>query len=128
MKRNLFLAALALCFLPRLLLGADQEKSQDVGALVREIEQLRSENERLKRENEDLRQRLERKAEAAPSKEGRAAKAGTRLQPKKNGDPAGAYWLSNSGKRHNKKCRYYNGSQGRPCGPGEGTPCKLCGG
>jgi hypothetical protein len=43
-------------------------------------------------------------------------------------DTAG-YWLTtSSSKRHNSKCRYYKTSKGRPCGPNDGTACKVCGG
>jgi len=35
------------------------------------------------------------------------------------------YSISSAGKRHNSGCRYYNPS--KPCGPGDGTPCKICG-
>ena len=39
------------------------------------------------------------------------------------------YWLTaKSGKRHNESCRYYKSSKGHPCGPNDGTPCKICGG
>ena len=39
------------------------------------------------------------------------------------------YWCTKSGnKRHNSSCRYYKTSQGHPCGPNDGIPCKLCGG
>ncbi len=39
------------------------------------------------------------------------------------------YWLTTaSNVRHNSKCRYYQKTKGRPCGPNEGTPCKICGG
>lgn len=34
--------------------------------------------------------------------------------------------LSSSGIRHNAGCRYFNAA--KPCQPGEGTPCKICGG
>jgi S1-C subfamily serine protease len=34
--------------------------------------------------------------------------------------------LSASGIRHNSGCRYFNAA--KPCQPGEGTPCKICGG
>lgn len=34
--------------------------------------------------------------------------------------------LSASGIRHNAGCRYFNAA--KPCQPGEGTPCKICGG
>jgi hypothetical protein len=43
-------------------------------------------------------------------------------------DASQAYWLSSTGKRHNKSCRYYGTGRGRPCGSNEGVPCKLCGG
>lgn len=33
-----------------------------------------------------------------------------------------------SNKRHNKSCRWYRTSRGRPCQAHEGIPCKVCGG
>lgn len=42
---------------------------------------------------------------------------------------SGSHWLTiSSSKRHNPGCKYFQNSNGRPCGPTEGTPCKLCGG
>ena len=39
------------------------------------------------------------------------------------------YWLSSSGVRHNRSCRWFgNTKNGRYCGPNEGRPCKQCGG
>ena len=38
------------------------------------------------------------------------------------------FWLSSTGKRHNKNCRYYQNCKGRPCGADDGVPCKICGG
>jgi hypothetical protein len=43
-------------------------------------------------------------------------------------DAPQAYWLSSTGKRHNKSCRYYGTGRGRACAPNDGVPCKLCGG
>jgi hypothetical protein len=44
-------------------------------------------------------------------------------------DQSKSYWLTTSSNtRHNSKCRYYQQTKGRPCGPDEGKPCKLCGG
>lgn len=41
----------------------------------------------------------------------------------------GQYWLStNSKKRHNASCRWYQKSKGRPCGPSEGKAAGCCGG
>jgi hypothetical protein len=42
-----------------------------------------------------------------------------------NAPPAGKS-LSSSGIRHNSGCRYFNPA--KLCQPGEGTPCKICGG
>ena len=40
-----------------------------------------------------------------------------------------SHWMTTSSKkRHNSSCRYYKKTNGRPCGPNEGVPCKLCGG
>lgn len=39
------------------------------------------------------------------------------------------YWLSPSGVRHNRSCRWFgNTKSGRYCGPNEGRACKQCGG
>lgn len=39
------------------------------------------------------------------------------------------HWITtSSGVRHNKSCRWYKNSKGRPCGPTEGRACKKCGG
>ena len=38
-----------------------------------------------------------------------------------------SYKLSNSGKRHNSRCRYFN-SDGRACTATDGVACKICGG
>ena len=40
-----------------------------------------------------------------------------------------SYWLStNSNKRHNSDCRWYEKSKGRTCTASEGVACKICGG
>ena len=39
------------------------------------------------------------------------------------------HWLTTPSKiRHNKTCRWYRNSKGRPCRPDEGRACKICGG
>ena len=39
------------------------------------------------------------------------------------------YWITTKSRvRHNSSCRYYENSNGRPCGPNEGRACKICGG
>jgi hypothetical protein len=43
-------------------------------------------------------------------------------------DASQGHWISGTGKRHNKNCRYYGTGSGHPCGPNDGVPCKICGG
>src|ERR1041384_7629277 len=38
------------------------------------------------------------------------------------------YRISASGLRHNSRCRYFNVSGTRSCGPDDGRPCRICGG
>jgi len=39
------------------------------------------------------------------------------------------YWLTTGSEiRHNRKCRHFGKTKGRPCGPNEGRPCQKCGG
>jgi len=38
------------------------------------------------------------------------------------------YWITGTGKRHNKSCRYYKTTSGRFCTSTEGIACKICGG
>ncbi len=40
-----------------------------------------------------------------------------------------SFWLTTGSEiRHNRKCRYFGKTKGRPCGPNEGRPCQKCGG
>jgi endonuclease YncB( thermonuclease family) len=40
-----------------------------------------------------------------------------------------SHWItSSSGVRHNRGCRYYRNSNGRPCSATTGRACKICGG
>ena len=38
------------------------------------------------------------------------------------------YRISQSGIRHNNKCRFFNTPGSKPCGPTDGRPCPICGG
>jgi hypothetical protein len=40
----------------------------------------------------------------------------------------GDYWLSESGKRHVRGCRYFGTGKGRAATASEGNPCRICGG
>lgn len=50
-------------------------------------------------------------------------------QGKQKDPKATGYWLStNSGVRHNSRCRWYTNSKGRYCKMSEGRACSVCGG
>ena len=57
-----------------------------------------------------------------------AAKVGKPKVSKSEADAEGEYWISNTNKRHNSTCRYYQKSKGRLGGKNEGKACKVCGG
>lgn len=41
----------------------------------------------------------------------------------------GSYWMTaSSNKRHNDSCRFFKNTNGKICGPEEGTACLRCGG
>lgn len=106
--------------------SSTDEESGRIDQLQRTLERLQQENEHLRSENRQLRRLLaELKSEPAaenveiPEASVEASREAVGL----------THWLTtSSGKRHNNRCRYYKTSAGRPCGPNEGTPCKICGG
>jgi hypothetical protein len=91
-------------------------------ARIRELEDLVV---RLREENAGLRHG------ATPA--GQTATGGTSPGARPTSAPSagdgggGAYKISNTGKRHNSRCRYFN-SAGRAGSATEGVACKLCGG
>jgi hypothetical protein len=65
----------------------------------------------------------------ASARLGRDPQAAAAVAPSGSAEASGEHWLTTSShKRHNSSCKYYKSSKGRPCGPNEGTPCKMCGG
>ena len=101
---------------------SDHEK---VISLESEVSQLRTEVSQLKTEIQQLRRLLATQPQAK-----------TYSTPRANSYNVGhedavdtGYWCTkSSNKRHNPSCRYYKTSNGHPCGPNDGIPCKLCGG
>jgi hypothetical protein len=88
---------------------------------IRELEDLVA---RLREENATLRRGA---APAIQPAVGGAA-AGARATPSSpSATEGGGYKISNSGKRHNSRCRYFN-SAGRAGSANEGVACKICGG
>ena len=55
-----------------------------------------------------------------------AAKAGKSKVSKSEADTGGGYWISNTNKRHNSSCRYYQKSKGRSSGgKNQGLACQV---
>jgi hypothetical protein len=101
--------------------------SGDPQKLAARIVELEATVESLRKDNAALRQQLQaataaRSAPPAPTMPVRAisSTASTTAQS------GLSYTISSTGKRHNSRCRYYG--SGRPAGPNEGIPCKICGG
>jgi hypothetical protein len=101
--------------------GQSAPSSGSIEVLTKQVEQLRAENQRL-------RSLLAEGVTPQGAQTAIAPSSATMLQ--RNADQQGlTHWLTlSSSKRHNSGCRYYRNSRGRPCGPDEGIPCKICGG
>ena len=112
--------------------------ADEIVKLKKAIAELRAENTRLREENQMLR-----KLVAEPTS---APVSAATVEPNNQNPPARlpaektvsvpasdqaetGFWLTtSSNKRHNKGCRYYKQSKGRPCTKDEGIACKICGG
>lgn len=113
--------------------GTSGDRTADVATLQKLVSQLKAENEELRSENQVLRRMLTQAPAVVPQgvtttsrqPEAGAAKSVAGADAQKDT----GYWItSSSSKRHNKTCRYYQNSNGRPCGPNDGVACKICGG
>ena len=111
-----------------------------IASLKLELQKLRGDVAALKKENQELRRQLALQKPLPDSfndqpVSAQAPQAQPQVQPRvptaaAAGDQQDTgYWMTNSsGKRHNRNCRYYKNSNGHPSGPGDGIPCKICGG
>jgi hypothetical protein len=98
----------------------------DVMQLREEVLKLRGEVVQLKAEVQQLRKLL---ATPSPSPSYSNPTPQSQTSPStEQGEDTGYWCTKSSNKRHNPSCRYYKTSNGRPCGPNDGIPCKLCGG
>ena len=94
-----------------------------------EIKKLESENETLKGEIQNLRIQLSQISPPAAAQQSTPSPYQASVGDSGEQKQVAGYWLtSSSRKRHNSSCRYYQNSNGKPCGPEEGIPCKICGG
>jgi hypothetical protein len=124
----------------------------ELDSLQGEIEALKTRNDALVKENQELRKQLALlSAPSAPSSiPTQAHSSGQNAQivnpPASETRPQSSpsivriddnpkqqtevkFWMtSSSRKRHNSSCRYFQNSNGGPCGPDDGIPCKICGG
>jgi hypothetical protein len=106
--------------------------SGDPQKLAARIVELEATVESLRKDNAALRQQLQAATAiarpAAPPPDPAPTVAARSITPASNISSQNglSYTISSTGKRHNSRCRYYG--SGRPCGPTEGIPCKICGG
>jgi outer membrane murein-binding lipoprotein Lpp len=119
-----------------LLSGDPQKLVARIAELEATVESLRKDNgalrqqlQALKEQLQPLKQRLEaatRSQPAAPAITGGGASSANSFTSTTSTQTGLSYTISSTGKRHNSRCRYFG--SGRPCGPNEGIPCKICGG
>ena len=101
--------------------------SEDPQKQAARIAELEATVESLRKDNAALRQQLQavtaaRAVQPAPTMPVRAISSTSSA----SAQSGLSYTVSSTGKRHNSRCRYYG--SGRPAGPNEGIPCKICGG
>jgi hypothetical protein len=121
-----FVAILSMAWMPFVNAGdRDTSTPQKLQELEKAIAVLRSDNATLREQLASCAaEKSTPTAAAHHAPEVRSPNAPQALQS----DPAQAYWISGTGKRHNRKCRYFGTGKGHACGPNEGVACKICGG
>lgn len=107
-----------------------------VEQLSKRVVELETLVERLRSENSELRKQ-QAAAHIAPARvqplvSGGNTAAPARVQaPTPTTKPAASgasFWISDSGKRHNSGCRYFQNCKGHGGTAGDGVACKICGG
>jgi regulator of replication initiation timing len=128
------------------------QSEAELDSLQGEIEALKTRNESLVKENQELRKQLALHSTpnapntfpSQPRSSGQNAQvvnpSASENRPQSSQNIAKIddnpkqqtevkFWMtSSSRKRHNSSCRYFQNSNGGPCGPDDGIPCKICGG
>lgn len=104
-----------------------QQQQTEIEQLKSEISNLNTDLNNLKSEVEQLNKLLAAPPFASFNNTLPNDTSSTSQTPSTQSNETG-YWCTKSNKRHNSSCRYYKTSGGRPCGPNDGTACKLCGG
>jgi cell shape-determining protein MreC len=105
--------------------------SGDPQKLLARISELEATVESLRKDNAALRQQLQivtttQSRSPAPAISREVTPRANSFTPSVSAPTGLSYTISSTGKRHNSRCRYYG--SGRPCGPTDGIPCKICGG
>jgi hypothetical protein len=119
----------------------NKQNQDELKSLRQEAARLKEQNQQLRIENQKLRRLLADQGEATSS--GPLAARDTVSDAARSlptvvvntnpvapaADIALTHWLTkSSSKRHNTRCKFYQKTEGRLCGPNEGLPCTVCGG
>ncbi len=132
--------------------GKPHQNDSELDSLRGEIETLQVRNEALVKENQELRKQLSLLStvsapNSVPSQQHSSSQDARAINPplseshpqsrqsivkiddNPNQQTEVKFWMtSSSRKRHNSSCRYFQNSNGGPCEPDDGIPCKICGG
>lgn len=132
MNRVIFVMSVIACIaINGVLAGESKETENRIDSLEKQTAKLEKDVENLKREMHQLRRLLAGKkgsdSDISPSTTKHSEEPSESIETP-SADCDTCYWCTKSGKRHNSNCKYYKTTKGRPCGPNDGTACKLCGG
>ena len=118
-----------------------KQNQDELKSLRQEAARLKEQNQQLRIENQKLRRLLADQGEAtspspvaAVDAVGNVARSQPAVATNLNSvasatSTALTHWLTkSSGKRHNSRCKFFQKTEGRLCGPNEGLPCSVCGG
>lgn len=110
------------------------ERDGKEAALTQKVEDLEKTVVVLRADNAALREQLAKSVAAKPALKpttiaaSPTAATGSAATAVATTQGADEFWISATGKRHNKNCRYFGTGKGHAGSATDGAPCKICGG